>query len=94
MGKYKLKFTFDNFGPKFKKYTIWICNGRGNDGLPCGFESQKSQTVRHYAAKHLKLKASKQPQMSVLLRDYDIRITRGSRYLDFRKTSGTIFSEQ
>ena len=67
MEKYKLKVKFDNFGPKSKKYTVWICDGKGPDGLPCGYESEKCQTVRHFASKHLKIKHYKHLKISVLL---------------------------
>ena len=78
MPKYKIKFAFDELAPKLRKYTIWICDGKGEDGLPCGYEAVKDQAVRHYAAKHLKIKCSQQPKISILLRDYDIQITKGT----------------
>ena len=78
MPKYKIKFAFDDHAPKLRKYTVWICGGKGVDGLPCGYEAEKHRTVRHYAAKHLKIKHTQQLKISILLRDYDIRITKGS----------------
>jgi len=78
MPKYKIKFAFDDLAPKLRKYVVWICDGTGVDGLPCGFEATKDVTVRHYAAKHLKIKHLQQPKISILLRDYDIRITKGT----------------
>ena len=78
MPKYKIKFAFDDLAPKLRKYTVWICGGKGIDGLPCGYEAEKQRAVRHYAAKHLKIKVPQQPKISILLRDYDIRITKGS----------------
>ena len=78
MPKYKIKFAFDDHAPKLRKYTVWICGGKGVDGLPCSYEAEKHRTVRHYAAKHLKIKHTQQLEISILLRDYDIRITKGS----------------
>ena len=78
MPKYKIKFAFDDLAPKLRKYTVWICGGKGIDGLPCGYESRKDTIVRHYAAKHLKMKHVQQLKVSILLRDYDIRISKGS----------------
>ena len=78
MPNYKIKFAFDDLAPKLRKYTVWICDEKGIDGLPCGYEADKSQTVRHYAAKHLKLKNVKHLKISLLLRDYDIRIIKGT----------------
>ena len=78
MPKYKIKFAFDDLAPKLRKCVVWICDGTGVDGLPCGFEATKDKTARHYAAKHLKIKCSQQPKTSILLRDYDIRITKGT----------------
>ena len=78
MPKYKIKFAFDDLAPKLRKYTVWICDGKGIDGLPCGLERHKKNiVVRHYALKHLKIKTTQQPAISILLRDYDIRITKG-----------------
>ena len=88
MGKYKLKLKFDSFGSKSRKYTVWICEGKGPDGLPCGYESEKDRTVRHFASKHLKIQHSNQPKISILLRDYDIRISRGITYTNIRKPRG------
>ena len=88
MKNYKLKLSFNKIGPQSRKYTVWICDGKGADGLPCGYESEKDRTVRHYAAVHLKIKHSQQPKIAVLLRDYDIRISRGITYENVRKPRG------
>ena len=93
MRNYKLKLKFDSFRPKSRTFTIWICDGIGPDGLPCGYEAPKDRTIRHFAAKHLKIKTSQQPKISILLRDYDIRITRGITYQNFRKTAGSYFCQ-